>query len=184
MLDVFRIQDGAGAPYGQAEPRRLSRLVEAVERAARGEGRIAKAPEPIPSARRAVFEVRPVVMVDHHASESATVIEVSGADRPGLLAALSRAITERGLSIRSAHVAGFGERAVDSFYLVDARGRKITDEGVLSELRDALHGVLEPPRAQPPGRRVTAARASARDVSDLGRRSPRAKPVSPGEQAR
>ena len=68
--------------------------------------------------------------------------------------------------------------------LVDARGRKITDEAVLSELRDALHGVLEPPRAQPPGRRVTAARASARDVSDLGRRSPRAKPVSPGEQAR
>ena len=184
VLDVFRIQDGACAPYGQAEPRRLSRLVEAVERAARGEGRIARAPEPVPSARRAVFEVRPVVMVDHHASEAATVVEVSGADRPGLLAALSRAITERGLSIRSAHVAGFGERAVDSFYLVDARGRKITDEAVLSELRDALHGVLEPPRAQPPGRRVTAARASARDVSDLGRRSPRAKPVSPGEQAR
>jgi len=178
VLDVFRVQDGAGLPYGQAEPRRLRILVEALEKAARGEGRIGKAPEPPGNARKAAFEVRPVVMVDHHASETATVVEVSGADRPGLLAALSRVFADEGLSIRSAHVASFGERAVDSFYVVDRRGRKITSEQRIDELKTALEAVLDSRAPAPAGRKVASARASARDVSDLGRRSPRAKPVS------
>ena len=178
VLDVFRVQDGAGLPYGQAEPRRLKLLVEALEKAARGDGRIGKTPEPTGNARKAAFEVRPVVMVDHHASETATVVEVSGADRPGLLAALSRVFNDEGLSIRSAHVASFGERAVDSFYVVDRRGRKITSEQRIDELKTALEAVLDSRAPAPAGRKVASARASARDVSELGRRSPRAKPVS------
>ena len=184
VLDVFRVQDGAGLPYGQAEPRRLKALVEALEKAARGEGRIGQAPDPTGNARKAAFEVRPVVMVDHHASEVATVVEVSCADRPGLLADLSRVFNDEGLSIRSAHVASYGERAVDSFYVVDRKGRKITSEQRIAELRTALEAVLDSRAPAPAGRKVASARASARDVSDLGRRSPRAKPVSPGEQAR
>jgi [protein-PII] uridylyltransferase len=123
-------------------------------------------------------------MVDHHASEAATVVEVSCADRPGLLADLSRVFNDEGLSIRSAHVASYGERAVDSFYVVDRKGRKITSEQRIAELRTALEAVLDSRAPAPAGRKVASARASARDVSDLGRRSPRAKPVSPGEQAR
>jgi [protein-PII] uridylyltransferase len=176
------VQDGAGLPYGQAEPRRLERLLEALERAARGDGRIGKAPEPAVNARKAAFEVRPVVMIDHHASEAATVVEVSGADRPGLLAALSRVFNDQGLNIRSAHVASFGERAVDSFYVVDRRGRKISSEQVAQELRAALEAVLDSRAPAPAGRKVATARASARDVSELGRRV--RKPVSPAAQAR
>lgn len=183
VLDVFRVQDGAGLPYGQAEPRRLKALVEALEKAARGEGRISKAPAPAGNARKAAFEVRPVVMVDHHASETATVVEVSGADRPGLLAALSRVFSDEGLNIRSAHVASYGERAVDSFYVVDRKGRKITSEQRIAELRTALEAVLDSRAPAPEGRKVASARASARDVSDLGRRT-RAKPVSPPSEAR
>ena len=182
VLDVFRVQDGAGLPYGQAEPRRLKTLVEALEKAARGEGRIGQAPQPAGNARKAAFEVRPVVMVDHHASEAATVIEVSCADRPGLLADLSRVFNDEGLSIRSAHVASYGERAVDSFYVVDRRGRKVASEQRIAELRTALEAVLDSRAPAPEGRKVRSARASARDVSELGRRA--RKPVSPGEQAR
>ena len=182
VLDVFRVQDGAGLPYGQAEPRRLKTLVEALEKAARGEGRIGQAPQPAGNARKAAFEVRPVVMVDHHASELATVVEVSCADRPGLLADLSRVFNDEGLSIRSAHVASYGERAVDSFYVVDRKGRKLTSEQRIAELRTALEVVLDSRAPAPAGRKVRSARASARDVSELGRRA--RKPVSPGEQAR
>ena len=182
VLDVFRVQDGAGLPYGQAEPRRLKTLVEALEKAARGDGRIGQAPQPAGNARKAAFEVRPVVMVDHHASEAATVIEVSCADRPGLLADLSRVFNDEGLSIRSAHVASYGERAVDSFYVVDRRGRKVASEQRIAELRTALEAVLDSRAPAPEGRKVRSARASARDVSELGRRA--RKPVSPGEQAR
>ena len=86
-LDVFEVQDGAGLPYGQAEPRRLERLIRSLEAAARA------VPEGTPdvpeeetvmtavSARRAAFDVRPVVMIDTTAASQAVVIEVSGAGR-------------------------------------------------------------------------------------------------------
>ncbi len=180
VLDVFQVQDGADQPYGQAEPRRLASLIQALKAAARGEAPVQPPAMPAPSPRRAVFDVRPVVMIDNAASADATVIEVSGADRPGLLAELSRTLSDHDLSIRSAHVAGFGERAVDSFYVTDRKGRKLKSDAVLDEVHAALEAVLDRAPAAPDGRRITAARASARDVSDLGPR----KPVSPVSEAR
>jgi [protein-PII] uridylyltransferase len=179
VLDVFQVQDGADQPYGQAEPRRLKSLIAALEAAARGEAPIAPPAMPRPSPRRAAFDVRPVVMIDNAASADATVIEVSGADRPGLLAELSRTLSDHDLSIRSAHVAGFGERAVDSFYVTDRKGRKLKSDGLLDEVHAALETVLDRAPAAPEGRRITAARASARDVSELRPR----KPVSPAPEA-
>jgi [protein-PII] uridylyltransferase len=172
VLDVFQIQDGADQPYGQAEPRRLTQLIAALEAAARGDSPVPLPPMPAASPRRAVFDVRPVVMIDNAASAEATVIEVSGADRPGLLAELSRTLTDHDLSIRSAHVASFGERAVDSFYVTDAKGRKLTSDVLLDEVHQALEAVLDRAPAAPQGRRITAVRASARDVSELGPRRP------------
>ncbi|AQR60304.1 bifunctional uridylyltransferase/uridylyl-removing protein [Brevundimonas sp. LM2] len=180
VLDVFQVQDGADRPYGRDEPRRLTSLIAALEAAARGETPVAPPAMPAPSPRRAVFDVRPVVMIDAAASESATVIEVSGADRPGLLAELSRTLSDHDLSIRSAHVAGFGERAVDSFYVTDRKGRKITSDAVLDAVQVALEAVLDRAPEPPKGRPITAARASARDVSDLRPRNP----VSPGPEPR
>jgi [protein-PII] uridylyltransferase len=177
-LDVFLIQDGAGAPWGQAEARRLPGLKAALEAAARGR-RPSRVPEPPPlSRRRAAFEVRPVVMIDTETSPRATVIEVSGADRPGLLADLARTLTEHEVSGRSAHIAGFGERAVDSFYVTDAEGRKLTSEATLDRLQTALEAVLEDGPALPAGPPLIRARASARDVSELKRRGRRRPAVS------
>ena len=179
VLDVFQVQDGADQPYGQAEPRRLKSLIKALEAAARGETPVSPPAMPRPSPRRAAFDVRPVVMIDNAASADATVIEVSGADRPGLLAELSRTLSDHDLSIRSAHVAGFGERAVDSFYVTDRKGCKLRSDALLDEVHAALEAVLDRTPAAPDGRRVTAARASARDVSELRLR----KPVSPAPEA-
>lgn len=179
VLDVFQVQDGADQPYGQAEPRRLKTLIAALEAAAKGGSPVPPPAMPRPSPRRAAFDVRPVVMIDNAASADATVIEVSGADRPGLLAELSRTLSDHDLSIRSAHVAGFGERAVDSFYVTDGNGRKPRSDGLLDEVHAALEAVLDRTPEAPEGRRVTAARASARDVSELRVR----KPVSPPPEA-
>ncbi len=172
VLDIFQVQDGADQPFGHAEPRRLTSLIAALEAAARGEAPVQPPAMPAPSPRRAVFDVRPVVMVDNTASADATVIEVSGADRRGLLAELSRTLSDHDLSIRSAHVAGFGERAVDSFYVTDRAGRKLTSDALLDEIHRALEAVLDRAPAAPKGRRITAARASARDVSELGTLKP------------
>ncbi len=170
-LDVFEVQDGAARPYGQAEPRRLSRLSKRLIEAA-GPQATRPAPLDVPphSARRATFDVRPVVMIDLETVDDAAVVEVSGPDRPGLLAALAGALADGGWQIRSAHVAGFGERVVDAFYLTDRDGRKPTPGKRLDALRERLIEVLEhkPPKVAE-GRRITPVRASTRDVSDLTR---------------
>lgn len=181
-LDVFELQDGGGAPYGQAEPRRLTRLITALEAAARGGARIAPAPPSAPSPRRAAFDVRPTAIVDLEESPDAAVVEVSGADRPGLLADLARVLADHGLSIRSAHIAGFGERAVDSFYVTDPKGRKPRPGPKLERLRVELERVLD--RAERAGASLTApVRASLRDVSEVGRRRSASDPVSPVPEA-
>ena len=182
-LDVFEIQDGAGEAYGQREPRRLAILVKALERAAQKGARASAVETPRVSARRAVFEVRPVVRIDMEAGTSAVVVEVSGADRPGLLADLARTISEHGYSTRSAHVASFGERAVDGFYITDADGRKPSDAARLAALKTALIAVLDRAPQGPEGRRIVPVRASVRDVSDLEGEVGR-KPVSSATRAR
>jgi len=182
-LDVFEIQDGAGEAYGRREPRRLAILVKALERAAQKGARASAVETPRVSARRAVFEVRPVVRIDMEAGTSAVVVEVSGADRPGLLADLARTISEHGYSTRSAHVASFGERAVDGFYITDADGRKPSDAARLAALKTALIAVLDRAPQGPAGRRIVPVRASVRDVSDLEGEVGR-KPVSSATRAR
>jgi [protein-PII] uridylyltransferase len=181
-LDVFELQDGGGAPYGQAEPRRLTRLIATLEAAARGGARIPPAPTAAHSPRRAAFDVRPTIIVDLDETPDAAVVEVSGADRPGLLADLARVLADHGLSIRSAHIAGFGERAVDSFYVTGPAGRKPKPGPKLERLRIDLEAVLDrPDRA---GARLSApVRASLRDVSELGRRGSASSPVSRAPEA-
>ncbi|MNU43443.1 Bifunctional uridylyltransferase/uridylyl-removing enzyme [compost metagenome] len=182
-LDVFELQDGAGEAYGRREPRRLAILVKALERAAQKGARASAVETPRVSARRAVFEVRPVVRIDMEAGTSAVVVEVSGADRPGLLADLARTISEHGYSTRSAHVASFGERAVDGFYITDADGRKPSDAARLAALKTALIAVLDRAPQGPAGRRIVPVRASVRDVSDLEGEVGR-KPISSATRAR
>ena len=183
-LEVFEIQNGAGEPYGQREPRRLSILARALERAVT-KGARTTAMEPVRvSARRAVFDVRPVVRIDSGMGTSAVVIEVSGPDRPGLLADLARTFSENDYSVRSAHIASFGERAVDAFYVTEADGQKPQNKVRLEKLKAKLIEVLERKPQGPAGRRITPVRASVRDVSVIGTAPVVSDPVSKPRQSR
>ena len=50
---------------------------------------------------------------------------MSGLDRTGLLHQLTRAISDLNLTIGSAHIGTYGEKAVDVFYVTDLTGHKI-----------------------------------------------------------
>jgi [protein-PII] uridylyltransferase len=88
------------------------------------------------------------------------VVEASGRDRPGLLAALARTIADAGLSILSAHIDGYGERAVDAFYVTGPDGRKLEDARKGNALKTALLAALTEPD-QDEGRRANLQRARA-----------------------
>ena len=108
--------------------------------------------------RSSPFAITPTVTLDNEASDQASVLEASGRDRPGLLEALARAISEAELSIQSAHIDGHGERAVDTFYVVGRDGAKLADGSKAIRLRARLVEVLD---ADVRPSRLPRARASA-----------------------
>jgi [protein-PII] uridylyltransferase len=159
-LDVFYLQDAAGQPYGADNPRSLTRLVESLEAAARGEAVQTEPRRPADFGRAAAFSIEPAVMLDNEASETSTVVEASGRDRPGLLAALARSLADAGLSILSAHIDGYGERAVDAFYVTGPGGGKLDDTRKGNALKASLLAVLNDIEPQE-GRRANLQRARA-----------------------
>ncbi|HAQ34340.1 MAG: [protein-PII] uridylyltransferase [Maricaulis sp.] len=163
-FDVFMVQEESGGPYGLNRPRARDALQERVFRAACGEpARPALRGQHGLKRRAAAFTVPSTVEFDDTASESATVIEASGRDRPGLLSELARALADAGLSLQAARIDGYGERAVDAFYILK-KGAKLTDETDRTQVREALLAILGEEEAQwaeeARSRGLTRARAS------------------------
>ncbi|MGH6719002.1 MAG: ACT domain-containing protein, partial [Alphaproteobacteria bacterium] len=82
------------------------------------------------------------VLIDNDASTKNTVIEVNGRDRPGLLYELTSALAGLRLSIITARVATYGDRAVDVFYVRDRFGLKVTHPASLRRLTERLGAVF------------------------------------------
>ena len=144
-LDNLLVLDGRGQPY--RDRRQRARLVKAVESAL-----IASEPPALPSAepprRTHAFEVAPSVAIAERASTRTTVVEVNARDRPALLAALAAAIHRCGHTIHSAHIATYGERAVDVFYLTARSGAKLSAEEIDGLRTQLLEAAREPSRAK------------------------------------
>jgi [protein-PII] uridylyltransferase len=88
------------------------------------------------------------VAIADRASTRTTVVEVNARDRPALLASLAAAIHGRGHRIHSAHIATYGERAVDVFYLTRADGRKLNARDSEDLRAILLRAATEAQRAQ------------------------------------
>jgi [protein-PII] uridylyltransferase len=137
-LDNFLVQDPFGQPFD--EEGRLTRLKDAIRDALNNRSAmVAKLKaRPLPRTRAEAFDIAPNVLIDNRASNRQTVIEVTARDRPALLNGLAHALFESRVTIRSAHIATYGERAVDTFYVTDLIGDKIISETRIDEIRDRL----------------------------------------------
>jgi [protein-PII] uridylyltransferase len=134
-LDNLLVQDAQERPY--SDKRLRNRLVRSVETALTSEEPPDVPRGPTRGDKATAFHVAPSVAIPERASSRTTVVEVNALDRPGLLARLARAIHEQGLEVHSAHIATYGERAVDVFYLSNKRGQKLSQAQV-EELRAGL----------------------------------------------
>jgi [protein-PII] uridylyltransferase len=125
------------------EGRRATRIGDMIEDVLEGKLRL---PEVV--ARRSnrgkvrPFVVEPEVIINNQWSDRYTVIEVSGLDRPGLLYQLTTAISKLNLNIASAHVATFGERARDVFYVTDLLGAQVSAPTRQAAIKSALIHLL------------------------------------------
>jgi len=133
-------------PEDADEIRRARRIAETVEKTLRGEMRLGDA---IQDRRRRetrnnkTFQVEPEVEIDNTLSGLYTVLQVSALDRLGLLYDVTTELSRLNLNIASAHVVTFGEKAVDSFYVTDLTGVKLTSPQRQAAVKRHLMAVLQ-----------------------------------------
>ena len=82
------------------------------------------------------------VMLYNDLSNSHTVIEVNGKNRPGLLYKLTKEIKSLGLQIQSASVSTYGDKVVDVFYVKDIFGMKIDNKTREEIILNSLNVIL------------------------------------------
>ncbi|MDA0305319.1 MAG: [protein-PII] uridylyltransferase [Proteobacteria bacterium] len=154
-LDTFWVQDSNGDAF--ADKGRLKRLLARIEDALSGRIKPARelksAQEKALPSRIGAFKVPARVLIDNKASNSHTVIEINGRDRPGLLHDLTAALTTSGMQIASAHISTYGERVVDVFYIKDIFGLKVDNEEKIKALHASLLEIVSSSSAseQDPG---------------------------------
>jgi [protein-PII] uridylyltransferase len=127
-------------PDDADENRRAERIARLIEATLEGRERLPEIVARRVAARKAprAFVLPTEVRIDNSLSENFTVIEISALDRPGLLWELTKAISGLNLNIASAHVATFGERAVDVFYVTDLTNQKIASATRQATIRRRL----------------------------------------------
>ena len=137
-VDNFLVQDPHGRPFHEDE--QLDRLKRTIRDALANKVELVPqlAKRPLKAMRAGAFDVRPRVAFDNKASGRFTVIEVSARDRSALLNRLARALFESRLMVNSAHITNYGERAVDTFYVTDLIGEKITAPERMKAIEERL----------------------------------------------
>src|SRR3546814_483259 len=137
-MDKFLVQDPFGGPFNDAD--QLNRIRIAIEEALANRHKMTARLEakPLPRTRAEAFHIVPNVLIDNKASNRFTVVEINARDRPALLYSLAYALFQSKVTIHSAHVATYGERAVDTFYLTDLLGGKLESKARLATLEKRL----------------------------------------------
>ncbi len=120
-LDTFWIQDATSGSFDA--PHRLARLAVLIEQALSGRLRLAreirKMSKSLLGSRMRAIHVPPRVVIDNRASNTHTVLEVNGRDRPGLLHDADRGDQRRGAA----------DRVRPHHHLWGARGGRVLREG-------------------------------------------------------
>jgi [protein-PII] uridylyltransferase len=71
-----------------------------------------------------------------------TTLEVTTADRPGLLARVGSVLSRHDVSVQGAKIQTLGERVEDIFFLTDAAGGQLQDDALLASLENDLMEAL------------------------------------------
>ena len=144
-IDTFRLRRAFASD--EDEKVRATRIIDTVKQLLQGKRQVLidLGKESRHNKRLKPFSLPSQVTVSNGISEKFTVIEVMGLDRMGLLHQLTREISDLNLTIGSAHIGTYGEKAVDVFYVTDLTGHKIETRQRQTKIHDALLGVFQKP---------------------------------------
>lgn len=142
-VDTFRLRRSFTSD--EDEKVRATRIIDTVKQLLQGKRQVLidLGKESRHNKRLKPFTLPAQVAVSNTISEKFTVIEVMGLDRTGLLHQLTRQISDLNLTIGSAHIGTYGEKAVDVFYVTDLTGHKIESKSRQKKIHDALLAVFQ-----------------------------------------
>ena len=141
-IQVWHVSDALGIGI---DDRRWGRILAAVPAAIDGtfdiEERLAEVRRSYPA--RPLADVPTVVNVNNTASREFTVLEISAADRRGLLYGITKALHEQRIDIHLAKVDTIGSEVVDAFYIRREDGRRIEEPDAAERLGRLMVQVIE-----------------------------------------
>ncbi|MBW9051973.1 [protein-PII] uridylyltransferase [Rhizobium mesosinicum] len=88
------------------------------------------------------FIIPPSVAITNSLSNKFTVIEVECLDRPGLLSEMTAVLSDLSLDIQSARITTFGEKVIDTFYVTDLVGQKISGDSKRANITARMKAVM------------------------------------------
>lgn len=141
-IDVMYVADGLA--HGIDE-RRWGRVLEAIPLALAGEFPIDERLAETRSAYANMMQPAPIpttVHVDNVGSDAYSIVEVTAADRLGLLYAITHALHGMGLDIHVAKVDTIGREVVDAFYVRRQNGRRIEADDEIERVRRGIVGAV------------------------------------------
>jgi len=141
VIDVFGVEDIAADADGDFDDR-IAAIQRGIEAVIAGELDLDEATERHAARWRRTRGTRipavPNIKFENDLSGDFTIIDVFAADAPGLLFRITRALSREGLAIGRARISTEADRAIDSFYVADASGKKVKAAGRLNDIRTAL----------------------------------------------
>ena len=138
MIANLGIQDIEEKSF-EGDQERLKPIASLIEKALAGQLDFAtELPRRRVLSRGREVVVEPSVFIDNQVSATASVIEVNARDRLGLLYDILGALAECHVQVMTAHIATYGKKAVDVFYVKDAYGIKVIHRNKLAELQRVL----------------------------------------------
>ncbi|MPZ99435.1 MAG: HD domain-containing protein [Dehalococcoidia bacterium] len=141
-IQVWHVEDGLGVGIDE---RRWSRILGAVPQALAGEyptaERLAEVRRTYGAQARA--ELPTVVHVENGASDRYSVLEVTTADRLGLLYAITHTLHEMDIDIHLAKVDTIGPEVVDAFYVRRANGRRLEEADEVERVEGRVVAAIE-----------------------------------------
>ncbi|MCH9692848.1 MAG: [protein-PII] uridylyltransferase [Gammaproteobacteria bacterium] len=136
-LDTFCVLDKSGQPLLN-DARRLQQIRRTLQRELALADNYSKARRRRTPRRLKMFHFPSRAHLTTAAGDNYSTLEITCADRPGLLARIARLFITHKLRLHNAKISTLGERVEDIFHITDSEDRPILDETIAIELERAI----------------------------------------------
>ncbi|MCX2778810.1 [protein-PII] uridylyltransferase [Microbulbifer thermotolerans] len=136
-LDTFYVLDESGQPLLD-EPRRLEQIRNTLQRELALVEDYSKVIQRRTPRRLKMFELESRAQLSTDPGNHYSTLEITSADRPGLLARIARIFLAHDLRLHNAKISTLGERVEDIFHITDARGQPLLDEAANRKLEEVI----------------------------------------------